>query len=106
RLMSQGRTAEVHQEVARAVLGYLSDKLDASASGLTHATIERLLAERGVEQKLRSDLIGCLEACDYARFAPSSAGAADLKAAIESSERIIARLEGALSGRRGARGAA
>jgi len=106
RLLAAGNSREFHQEIARALAGYLGDKLDMSPAGLTHEAIEALLQRRGVEPAVRTDLQGCLERCDYARFAPVAPGRPEMEALMEDAGQVIGRLERALSSRRKGRGAA
>jgi hypothetical protein len=100
-LMAKGEPVAFHQEVARALTGYLADTLGASASGLTHERIDQLLAARGVDATLRVDLARRLEASDYARFAPDQAAAGAMEGAVTDAELLIARLQREMS--RGAR---
>ena len=92
-LMNKGEPVAFHQEVARALTGYLADTLGASASGLTHQRIAQLLAERGVSETLRADLARRLEACDYARFAPDQAAPRAMEGVLEDAGLLIARLQ-------------
>jgi hypothetical protein len=101
RLLAAGKSREFHQEVARALTGYLGDKLNLAPSGLTQQGIEELLAGRGVDEAVRGELRGCLEKCDYARFAPSASGKAEMDATLELAERTIVGLERHLGGRAG-----
>jgi len=62
-----------HEEVARALVEYVADRFDRSASGLTYEVADDLLASRGVPHDLRARFRSCLEACDFARFVPDAA---------------------------------
>lgn len=100
RLLSAGTAREFHQEVARALTGYVGDKLDLSPSGLTHESIDVLLAERGVDGATRSDLQKCLETCDFARFAPAAPGPPAMRSLLALAEGILMRLEQRIGSRR------
>ncbi|HZI95126.1 MAG TPA: BatD family protein [Patescibacteria group bacterium] len=97
RLLAAGRSREFHQEVARALSGYIGDKLDLSPSGLTHQTIDTLLEARGVGEGARGELQRCLEACDYARFAPVAPGLPEMRELLGRAEQLLARLEGSIA---------
>ena len=93
RLLVAGKSREFHQEVSRALTGFLGDKLNISAAGMTHQKIDELLAESGVRDTLRGELKRCLEACDYARFAPSAPGPGEMQTLMDHAGAILARLE-------------
>ncbi len=86
-----------YAEVARALTEYVAAKFDASAAGLTRDRIEELLASRGAGDEDRREFHHCLEACDYARFAPTSSDEKEMKRALEAAEEILVRLERSLT---------
>ncbi len=71
--------------------------LAASGAGLTHDRIEDFLDSRGVPDEERRLFHRCLEACDYARFAPASSGPDEMRRALLQAEEIIVRLERSIS---------
>ena len=83
--------------MARALTEYVAAKFDASAAGLTHDRIEELLASRGSNDDDRREFHRCLEACDYARFAPTSSDDREMRRALQAAEEILVRLERSLS---------
>lgn len=97
RSMNPGSSRAFYASVALALTEYVADKFDTSAAGLTHQQIEELLAGRGVPDHLRRTYHRCLEACDYARFAPASADPSHMTRAIKSAEETIVALERALA---------
>jgi hypothetical protein len=86
-----------YAEVARAMAEYVADKFDSAAAGLTHARIEELLASRGVPEERRAAYHRCLEACDFARFAPGSSEAGAMRKTLDQAEAILADLERSLA---------
>ena len=60
-----------YEELHKALLGYVSDKLNMGASELSKEHISEMLAERGIPEELISGYIALLEACDFARYSPS-----------------------------------
>jgi hypothetical protein len=64
-------------EVSAAVRGYVADKFNRSAAGLTHDEIQELLARRGVNGETTGRLVKLLDTCDMARYAPAADGAGD-----------------------------
>lgn len=63
----------MHEEIAKALWGYLSDKLLIPLSDLTRDRCFASLKEKSVTQDTISELDSILTACEYSRFAPSSA---------------------------------
>ena len=61
-----------YEELHKALLGYVSDKLNMGASELSKEHISDIFAERGISDELISGYIALLEACDFARYSPSS----------------------------------
>jgi hypothetical protein len=85
-----------YASVAQALTGYVGDKFHTAGTGLTHERIEALLAERGVPEDRRAAFHRCLEACDFARFAPSSSDDAAMRKALADAEETIAGIERSL----------
>lgn len=63
---------EFYNEVARALWGYVSDKLGIPPSDLTIDSVKSSLEQRGVPVESVAKLASTFEQCEYARFAPSS----------------------------------
>ncbi len=97
RRMSPATARAFYAAVAQALTGYVGDKFDASGAGLTHQRIEELLAAHGAPEEKRSAFHRCLEACDYARFAPSSSGPDEMRKALAAAEETLVGLERTLS---------
>jgi hypothetical protein len=97
RRMAPATARAFYAEVAQSLTEYVAAKCDTSAAGLTHERIEDFLASRGVPEEERAQFHRCLEACDYARFAPSSSGPEEMRRTLGAAEEIIVRIERALS---------
>ena len=61
-----------YEELHRALLGYVSDKLLLSVSELSRERLRPALLEGGVPEATVSGFEALLDACEYARYAPSS----------------------------------
>ncbi len=81
-----------YEELHKAVSGYISDKLILPVSELSRNRISEELIKRGKSEKLISDLFGVLDACEYARYAPS-AGNEAMEHHYEDAMRIISDIE-------------
>jgi hypothetical protein len=69
-----------YDEILKAILGYLSDKLNIPVSDLTRSTAIATLTEQGIDGKLLDDLTHLLDKCEAAIYSPSSTetGAPDI----------------------------
>jgi hypothetical protein len=77
KLMQENKEEAFYEEVLRALWGYLSDKLCISQSNLTKDNIEAELTKYGVDESLIQEFMDILNACEFARYAPSQAPAMD-----------------------------
>ena len=84
--LKQNLHTAFYEELHKALLGFISDKLDMPAAELSRDRISEALSEKGVAQNLIDTFIGILDACEFARYAPDSgneAMTAHYNAAIE-----------------------
>jgi hypothetical protein len=93
RLIFPEKSKEFYGEAAKAMIGYLGDKLNLPAYGLTKDRIESELSYKGVEKEKIDHLLKLLDSCDYARFAPGSSEVAEMKNFLELVEKAIVDLE-------------
>jgi len=61
-----------YEELHKALLGFISDKLSMDAADMSKENISARLASRGVPDGLVSDFVALLDACEFARYSPSS----------------------------------
>jgi len=61
----------VHEELARALWGYLGDKLSIPLADLTRENCYNALRSRTIDEKVLSELDGILTACEYSRYSQS-----------------------------------
>ncbi|MDR2651753.1 MAG: BatD family protein [Prevotellaceae bacterium] len=61
-----------YEEVAHAVWGYISDKLNMQGSEFSRDKVQEKLASQNVPQENIDLLIAVMENCEYARYAPGS----------------------------------
>ncbi len=93
KLLSVDKKNEFYSEVARTITLYIGDKLNQPGFGLTKDQIISELSLKGVERERINEIIGYLEQCDFARFAPSSSGTDEMKNFLRSVEKTIVKLE-------------
>ena len=70
KLMKEGRKNEFYDEMMRALSGYLGDKLAISTAELSKDRIGETLRDRKVADDTVSQVIGLLDDCEFARYAP------------------------------------
>ena len=93
KLISTEKSKEFYSEVAKAMIGYVGDKLNLPAYGLTKDKIEFELSSRGIEKEKIDNLLKLLDSCDYARFAPGLSEVAEMKKFLSLVEKAIVDLE-------------
>ena len=81
-----------YEELHKAILGYLSDKFMIPAGELNRDVIRERLAAKGVSEEIAGALEGVIDACEYARYAPS-AGATAMANHYEEAVRVISEIE-------------
>jgi len=85
--------ADFHAEVARALTGYLTDKQGISPAGMTRDELGRALLDRGHPPGTVRAVLGVLDECDRARFAPGGADLTSQEARLERAERLLGELD-------------
>jgi hypothetical protein len=93
KLISPEKSKEFYGETAKAILGYLGDKLNLPACSLTKDIIESELSNRGVEKEKIGNLVKLLDSCDYGRFAPGSSPVEEMRNCLSLVEEAIVDLE-------------
>ncbi len=61
-----------YEELHKALLGYVSDKLNMDAGDLSKDNIASRLESAGASEGLVADFVGLIDACEFARYAPDS----------------------------------
>ena len=85
-----------YDEILKAIWGYLSDKLNIPVSDLTRNNAVISLVERGIDEERINNLTGILDACEYARFAPSASGT-EAATIYEGASQFIKSVENSIS---------
>ena len=70
KLMKENRKNEFYDEMMRALLGYFGDKLSIPNAELSKDRIGETLGSRNVSEESVRQVIGLLDDCEYARYAP------------------------------------
>jgi hypothetical protein len=91
--LKKGARGDVMPAVAAALTGYLANKMDVSAAGLTFGEIEEYLAGKRVEDEYRLEVRAILNACDAARYAQGSAAEEEAPGMVERTAKLLPLLE-------------
>lgn len=91
--MQAGKNDEFYQELARALWGYVSDKLGIAPSQLLRDNIASRLSEYGADEAETQGIIDVLDECEQARFTPDHS-AAEVSALYDRAATAIKNLEG------------
>ena len=70
--LKQNLYTAFYEELHKALLGFISDKLNMPAAELSRDKISEALEQRGVDKSLADTFIGILDACEFARYAPDA----------------------------------
>lgn len=89
-LLSQGRSHELYAEIARAVLGYVGDRLHLAPQGMTHEQLRVALEKKGLSARLSEATTEILGECETARFSPAPPDTAVIQDVVERAATLIA----------------
>ncbi len=78
---------------SKALIDYIGDRLNIDPLEVTIGSMDELLSERGVPEEAIEQIVDCLSACNYARFAPFSTPLAGMITRLHQAQGIIRRLE-------------
>ncbi len=82
-----------YEEVARAVQGFIGNRLNLPERGLTRTRLDDQLAARGVPDEVRQTLRAFLDECDQARFSPVLPDQEAMASACDRAAGLIIRLD-------------
>ncbi len=96
RELSQGNSELFFSEVSSALMGFIGDKLNASAAGLITDDVAVMLKKNGVDEQVVAKYLDCLHACDYQRFSPGASNNGEMKTFFDAAKDALVSLEKAL----------
>ena len=93
-LLKQQQYEAFYGEISRALIGFIADKTNRPAAGLTLVEIERLLQQQNMPETLIRECLNTLNEADMRRFAGMSASSeTDAKNLLKNVERCMEKLE-------------
>jgi hypothetical protein len=93
--LKRSETDRFHEEILKAIWGYLSDKLNIPVADLNRSNVVAVLKEKGIGDDDITSLTGILDRCEYARYAPSSSET-EAETIYESTARFIRSVENSI----------
>ena len=90
--LKEGLSGAFYEELHRALLGYVSDKLNIDMADMSRDNIVSDLEAAGVGSELAGKFASLLEECEYARYSPDSGGGA-MSAHYETALSLIASID-------------
>jgi len=88
---------EFYAEIAKALTGYLGDKLNIAEAGLMTDEAISHLNKRGVSRETMDLYFDCLKTCDRQRFSPTDAAEDQMRTFFKKSENALTQLEKEIS---------
>ena len=68
--LSENRYSEFYEELHRALIGFISDKLNIDMAEMSKENVDATLQANGVPASMSGDFVSLLDACEYARYSP------------------------------------
>ena len=95
KLMKDNKKNEFYDEMMRALSGYMGDKLSISTAELSKDRIAYELSRHGVSDELSRQVIGLLDDCEFARYAPGD-DSGKMDKLYEEAVGVIGQIEGSI----------
>jgi len=81
---------EFYAEIARALTGYLSDKLNVAEAGMMSEEVHHILNRKGIDEQVVENYFQCLKSCDLQRFSPSDSSDEEMIVFFKKADKAIA----------------
>ena len=93
--LGQNLYTAFYEELHKALIGFISDKLNMDMSDISRDNISAALLQGGVSQEDTDAFTGLLDACEFARYSPD-AGHEAMNAHYESAVNVISAIDSSL----------
>lgn len=100
--LSRNLYTAFYEELHRALLGYVSDKLNMDMADMSRDNISSALTASGVPEPLTAEFGSLLEACEFARYSPD-AGHEAMNSHYETAVSVISSIDGSMKKKPSAR---
>ncbi len=96
-LLQSDKPRAFYEELERAVLGFIGNRINVAELALTRPQLDERLAAAGLEQGPRDTLQAFLKTCDAARFAPDRPSRQQMQTSLDEANHLIVTLDAAFS---------
>lgn len=93
RLLTENNGKEFYAEIAKAISGYLGDKLNLPPASLSKEDIQQELALKKFDEQRINQVIEILDSCDFARFAPATYERMEMESFYQKASQTLIALE-------------
>ena len=98
--LKKGLPTAFYEELHRSLLGFVGDKLAMDMAEQNKENISAALQDRGVETSLATEFTDLLDACEAARYSPSSGDDAAMDALYGRAVQVISSLASGMKGKK------
>lgn len=98
--LSKDLYSAFYEELHKALLGYVSDKLNMDIADMSKENIAARLSEAGVPEKLCTEFVSLVDACEFARYSPSD-GHDAMSAHYEQAVSVISMIDDSMKNKSG-----
>ena len=96
-LLEKDQPRAFYEELERAVLGFIGNRINVAELGLTRPQLDERLAATGLEEAPRNALQQFLQTCDAARFAPNRPSHKQMETSLDEANHLIVTLDAAFN---------
>lgn len=97
--LKQNLYSAFYEELHKALLGFISDKLNIPASELNRERVSESLTAAGVGSGLTEDFIALIDACEFARYSPNP-GHDAMNAHYQDAVKVISSIDSMMKGKK------
>lgn len=97
--LKQNLYTAFYEELHKALVGYISDKLNIAVSDFSKESVAASLTDSGVPQSLVDEFVALIDACEFARYSPD-AGHDAMEAHYNTAVRVISSIESDMKGKK------
>lgn len=91
--LKTGDRANFYSEISTALMGFLGNKFNISSASLMSDEVEKIFVSKGISREVITEYLGCLQKCDFQRFAPGEANNGDMRAFFDEAKNAIINLD-------------
>ena len=97
--LKQNLYTAFYEELHKALLGFISDKLNIPVADLSKEKVAEALAGAGVDERLINDFVNLIDACEFARYSPD-AGHDAMNAHYQDAINVISSMDSMMKGKK------